>query len=399
MGNANYNHIESGATLNISGMGSVNIVSIGASATINKSGMGSVNISGSVGENVKFYVSGMGSLNFAQRPPESVVRNMSKSGMGSVNMPGGFADRAAAQPVHNASFSFGNGMQFSNVSIGNGAMVFGNNAMVFNADDSDDSDDNDNDGCIVIGGLSITSNNGFVNVTQNGVIKRFPGHSSSIQGNRLFVDGRDVGALNNLFGQANPQHAGGMGNAQIMNMLGGMFGNFGAVPVAMAPTPAAAAAAAMPVSAPNPISRPACSVDPSPVQPGAAQEMSDDEFISRCSKPVREYIVHAQENKRIDEKIAELNLTDEEKELFSSFEDPITMDYIGIPVDINEVYYDISTVLKWKFKDPQSREPYESSDVRSGRRLVNDLYKAVETLKKQREEKEQKIVASARPVR
>jgi hypothetical protein len=307
--------------------------------------------------------------------------------MGQIEMPGGYNPPQAPSQNNQRGFNLsnivvGNGFNFSNVVVGNNAFMVNDSDNSPDSPDSPDTPDNDYGSSsfvmgggsnIIMGGLSIISGNGYVNITQNGVTTSYRGNSASMNNNRVFVDGRAVGpadaVINPHLNQNNYVNAQGSNSSysHVMNMLGGMQGR----PVAAA-------------SAPNPVNNhPACSVDPAPVRPGA-QDMNNDEFISQCSKPVREYINSSQLNKRIGERISELKLTNEEEALFEKFVDPITQEYINIPVDINEVYYDISTVLKWKFKDPQSREPYESSDVRSGRRLVNDLDQAIETLRSKR---------------
>lgn len=95
---AYYGDIESHATFNITGLGKVVIRgTIGEHATITRFGIGQLEINGRVREHVKFKIHGTGNVIFAERPPESVVRQIEHDPMCSIKMPGGFASQNKQQ--------------------------------------------------------------------------------------------------------------------------------------------------------------------------------------------------------------------------------------------------------------------------------------------------------------
>jgi hypothetical protein len=95
------------------------------------------------------------------------------------------------------------------------------------------------------------------------------------------------------------------------------------------------------------------------------------------------------------DKIKELNLTDEEAKDFEEFVDPITEDYMAIPVMLNEKYYDLSTLLRMKRQDPTSREAYNPLELQSGRNLINKLEAAITSHTQKRVAQNAEVVSNA----
>ena len=121
----------------------------------------------------------------------------------------------------------------------------------------------------------------------------------------------------------------------------------------------------------------------------SADEPEESNLISQCSKLVQAYIEATQLKERMSDKINALNVTEEEKPLFEQFEDPISYDYMDVPVSLNETYYDISTLIKWKRKDPLTRAEYNPLELQSGRTLLNKLDGCISELKAIRAKKKQ----------
>jgi hypothetical protein len=119
-------------------------------------------------------------------------------------------------------------------------------------------------------------------------------------------------------------------------------------------------------------------------------------FLKRAPAHLRDYITSFQREKTIREQIAALNLTAEEEPLFKKFIDPITMDYMNLPVYLNDKFYDLTTLLKsYKhstFVDPLNNIKFKPEHVQSGRLLLDELQEAKESLQKFREQNKVQIV-------
>lgn len=102
--------------------------------------------------------------------------------------------------------------------------------------------------------------------------------------------------------------------------------------------------------------------------------------IYQFSGLVQQYI--KTETRQLNTLIAELNLSEEEKEKFASnleeLTDPVTLEYIKLPVTLNERFYDFDTI-KSLDKDPLSQTNFDAKNVQTGRNAFKDF----ETLKEQ----------------
>lgn len=103
------------------------------------------------------------------------------------------------------------------------------------------------------------------------------------------------------------------------------------------------------------------------------------------SKLTEDYIESYKKQKTIATRIAELELTEEETLLFTSFIEPIMMEYFDdTPVMYNERYFNLSTLLKSKI-DPLTGVPLVFSDIQPARTLLNNLDDVINALQIKRD--------------
>ena len=57
---------------------------------------------------------------------------------------------------------------------------------------------------------------------------------------------------------------------------------------------------------------------------------------------------------------------------------------MSIPVCLNEIYYDLSTLVQMKKQDPINREEYNPLEIQSGRKLIAKLDKVIAELRNER---------------
>jgi hypothetical protein len=131
--------------------------------------------------------------------------------------------------------------------------------------------------------------------------------------------------------------------------------------------------------------------------------------VDQYSDITQEYIDawKAHKTKTVTARIQELKLSEEEKQFFEDFTDPITLDYFNdIPVWYNEKYYDLSTIereyerTKRDFYD--RTKPLRLAMIQPARQLLNNLDKAIIQLTKMREaaiQEAAKKAAAAQSVR
>ena len=283
----------------------------------------------------------------------------------------------------------------SHYSNNNSNNNFNNNTGIINDSDNDSSDDSDDASNSKSAGASISCGNGLVKITRNGTITTYKGNSACTKNNKVFIDGKkarkediiseqklnqnsmvNIQGSNNINIQKNTNqnknnfvNVQGSNSTDIMNMLGGLNINDNNNNKPSVPPAEDLCNAHEPVRVKN----------------------DELDLLSRCSKHLREYLTTAQERERMSDRIKQLNLTKEEKKLFKKFEDPISEEYINIPVCLNEIFHDISTLINWKMIDPITQEEYDPLEIQSGRRLLNELEQAEKDLKIAREAALKKI--------
>lgn len=104
--------------------------------------------------------------------------------------------------------------------------------------------------------------------------------------------------------------------------------------------------------------------------------IEDTVEFSDYSVHLRAYLSKFSDDNKISEQIKKLCLTPDEGPLFEKFIDPITEEYIGIPVSLNERYYDFETIRHHP-KDPFTNERFEPNEIQSARCIQDKLDAAV----------------------
>jgi small GTP-binding protein len=141
--------------------------------------------------------------------------------------------------------------------------------------------------------------------------------------------------------------------------------------------------------------------DPSPSAPAAASGRSSVDAKARSSSVpqstegfndrTKTYLNGLRDKLTVAERIAELELTKEEEAAFEKFMDPITFDYIRVPVTLHEVSFDLNTLLKYlqkgKNNHPTTTEKFTKQEIEPNRNLLNALDEAISKLKKDRAKK------------
>ena len=110
--------------------------------------------------------------------------------------------------------------------------------------------------------------------------------------------------------------------------------------------------------------------------------------LSNCSLHVQEYVLNQTKKSKLSDRVKALDLTDAEEELFEKFKDPISFDYMDVPVSLHETFFDITTVLSLtKQENPCTRVSFKPLEIQSARGLVNECEEAITALLHQREQR------------
>jgi|GEM_PF-3901669 len=102
-----------------------------------------------------------------------------------------------------------------------------------------------------------------------------------------------------------------------------------------------------------------------------------DDELGKYSQSLREYVQHLEGKEKFSYQIKELlpHMTESEKaELNSFYLDPITYEVMDIPVLLNEIYYDLDTLLNLPRREtPVAREPFEYHHIEPAKEHKADL--------------------------
>lgn len=100
---------------------------------------------------------------------------------------------------------------------------------------------------------------------------------------------------------------------------------------------------------------------------------------------MRTYVQSFDNTKKFSAIIEELKLTEEEAPRFEKFIDRITENYMDIPVELHEQFFDFTTLNNLKTKrDPFTQEEFESTDIQTARKVADELRELIKTVKNER---------------
>jgi len=102
------------------------------------------------------------------------------------------------------------------------------------------------------------------------------------------------------------------------------------------------------------------------------------------SPHLESYLASIKNKKPMQQRVAELKPTFIETVMLKKFIDPITKDYMNIPVTLYEKTYDLDTLKNLK-KHPETQEKFSKFEIQSARNLYNDFDKSLKMILKARE--------------
>jgi hypothetical protein len=133
--------------------------------------------------------------------------------------------------------------------------------------------------------------------------------------------------------------------------------------------------------------------------PSVPLPSSNEQNLSIYSEHTSAYIKETIKKRTFKQKIDDLieslekagkQLTEKDQKLLDRFKDPITWDYMKIPVSLNEQHYDLST-LKQLSRNPFTREIFYLNQIQSARKLITKFDRTIEKIKSFHLENEQEL--------
>lgn len=332
---AHYWDIEANATFDISGMGRVTINGqVGENVVINKSGYGELIINATVGRNVRFFIRGMGDVTFTQRPSEDVIYAIEKTGFGSLSIP---------------EVSFSNDVLMSRQQPPrNNILSF---YSIFHSRSSQ----------------RIISENDRITVIQNGITRNYVGTNAAIINNELYIDDMLItDSYADTFNDTDSvaEHEANDATQEITTNAFGFFSRFFSDLLS-------------------------CVAPENKSTSGARYD------LSAYSAATSDYISSLLEKPKLCDLLQDIQLTVDETELLQEFWDPITFEYINIPVMLNERVYDLDTLLRIFEKDrldPFTHYKFILRDIQPARKFIELFTKTVEQIKQSHHSEENKTL-------
>jgi hypothetical protein len=336
---ATYGDVPSNSDLHISGVGSVTLNSINANVTIIKSGVGPLRIDGFISEeNVRIIISGVGNVYFAIQPPQSV--RIEKSGVGQIYVTG-----------KKFSTPFSIHSQLSE-------------KRPHAADDKKDS----------------------ASMILHALREYAPAHRDNHDSDADFPGLADAIRASTVEAKAPRPSAPIAHSAPIHRDNHDSDANFPGLADAIRASMAEAKAArpSAPIAHPLPDDKKFHGSDKSAIN------------SQQYSKHMQNYIATFENKELLSKRIEKvLQLMPEAEERFAKLVDPISEDYMDIPVSLNEVFYNLNTLASNQAKrDPFTQELFALTEIQSARQLYNEADELIKQLMNEYQEK-QKIVKDA----
>lgn len=102
-----------------------------------------------------------------------------------------------------------------------------------------------------------------------------------------------------------------------------------------------------------------------------------EEYLNQCSKTTREYVLSIKDKPKLSERILKLALSVYEEAAFEKFKDGVvSLDYMDIPVCLNEKYYDLTTLIGLT-RDPNTTDEFSPLQISPARTYINELEEAI----------------------
>jgi hypothetical protein len=104
-------------------------------------------------------------------------------------------------------------------------------------------------------------------------------------------------------------------------------------------------------------------------------EMKGKSFnLSECSEDLKNYVIDCTNKPKPSLLIKDLDLKGEEEALFENFLDPISLEYMKIPVRLGKTYFDLSSLLILdKKENPCTLQAFKPLDIEVGSHLMNEF--------------------------
>lgn len=131
---------------------------------------------------------------------------------------------------------------------------------------------------------------------------------------------------------------------------------------------------------------------------------TEEQLLALCKPETRQYILNRKKEKPLNTQFEELNATESEIKLYArnmnSYEDPVTMEIINIPLIYQGVAFEWTSILAYftrqgnKFipPNPHSHRAFEIKDLDPGFIVETQIQFMIDTIKAVREEKENERV-------
>lgn len=122
---------------------------------------------------------------------------------------------------------------------------------------------------------------------------------------------------------------------------------------------------------------------PSAPSSAAAASAASSSDLNPYSEHLRTYIMSFEGKQTIKARIKELHLTEEEEKRFEIFIDPVSFEYMRIPVKLHEIDFDLETLQKLT-ENPFTRMPFQRIEIQADRTLMNLLDRIIAEIQSER---------------
>lgn len=320
-------------TLNISGTGVISLNgAIGDNCIIHSLGVGILHFHGAVSASVKLTMGGNRNVIFDHEPPQTMIDNISRSGNAKLSIPG-----YQAPPPAPSSGSYVSNIVASGGMVSIGGRTFRGNSIK-----------------MINGQVYIDDQLTDINGPSNGTIITSSYSSSTSEPDSpdspTHEDDFLQQALNSSFRESQEEET------QLQNALKASL------------------------------------VESKKIPTDASLNYTPEKELDGLSTRMRTYIQSFDGTKKFSVIIDELKLTEEEAPKFEKFIDRITENYMDIPVELHEQFFDFSTLNNLKSKrDPFTQEEFSSADIQTARKVADELRELIKTIKNDRQHATNKI--------